>query len=120
SILSTVLIPLLLGSGSFVLAEATDVHSTTTCVVDGLYQRTQAPVGTLAATVYGGEPEEVSELYTPASLRPALYDVTVTRSGPNFYRITGKDLFVRTRYCYEYAYSQEAILDLSRNELIFR
>lgn len=38
------------------------------------------------------------------------YDVTVTREGPNVYRVAGKDAYIRTRYCYEYVYSEDSLL----------
>src|SRR5262245_19340404 len=41
------------------------------------------------------------------------YEVTVTRKGSNNYKIDGKDIFITTRYCYEYVYSAEAILKMS-------
>lgn len=43
---------------------------------------------------------------------PALaenYEVSLTRKGSNVYKIDGKDIIIQTRYCYVYAYSEEAI-----------
>jgi hypothetical protein len=43
---------------------------------------------------------------------PALaqnYDVNLTRKGSNVYKVDGKDIIIQTRYCYVYAYSEEAI-----------
>lgn len=39
------------------------------------------------------------------------YEVTVTRKGANLYKVDGKEILIRTKYCYEYAYSETAILD---------
>ncbi|HFT7423984.1 TPA: hypothetical protein ACGRX9_000837 [Pseudomonas aeruginosa] len=55
---------------------------------------------------------------------PALaenYEVNLTRKGSNVYKIDGKDIFIQTRYCYVYAYSEEAILKTSgySGEVIF-
>ena len=55
---------------------------------------------------------------------PALaenYEVNLTRKGSNVYKIDGKDIFIQTRYCYAYAYSEEAILKTSGygGEVIF-
>ena len=47
---------------------------------------------------------------------PALaenYEVNLTRKGSNVYKIDGKDIIIQTRYCYVYAYSEEAILKTS-------
>ena len=55
---------------------------------------------------------------------PALaenYEVNLNRKGSNVYKIDGKDIFIQTRYCYVYAYSEEAILKTSGygGEVIF-
>lgn len=46
-------------------------------------------------------------------IRAENYAVNLTRKGSNVYKIDGKDVFVQTRYCYVYAYSEEAILKTS-------
>ena len=55
---------------------------------------------------------------------PALaenYEVNLTREGSNVYKIDGKDIIIQTRYCYVYAYSEEAIFKSSGygGEVIF-
>lgn len=49
------------------------------------------------------------------------YQLTVTRKEKNLYKVTGKDLFIVTKYCYEYVYYADAILRTSgvASELIF-
>ncbi|MBI5270766.1 MAG: hypothetical protein HY856_13935 [Burkholderiales bacterium] len=49
------------------------------------------------------------------------YELTVTRKGSNVYKVDSKSIIVRTRYCYVYAYSEEAILKWNGygGELIF-
>ena len=49
------------------------------------------------------------------------YEVRLTRKGSNVYKIDGKDIIIQTRYCYVYAYSEEAIFKASGydGELIF-
>ena len=49
------------------------------------------------------------------------YEVSLTRKGSNIYKIDGKDIIIQTRYCYVYAYSEEAIFKASGygGELIF-
>jgi hypothetical protein len=41
------------------------------------------------------------------------YTVNVTRKGPQLYKVTGKDLYVATRSCYEYVYYEDAVLRMS-------
>ena len=55
---------------------------------------------------------------------PALaenYEVNLTRKGSNVYKIDGKDIIIQTRYCYVYAYSEEALFKSSGygGEVIF-
>ena len=55
---------------------------------------------------------------------PALaenYEVNLTRKGSNVYKVDGKDIIIQTRYCYVYAYSEEAIFKTSGydGEVIF-
>lgn len=49
------------------------------------------------------------------------YEVSLTRKDSNVYNIDGKDIIIQTRYCYVYAYSEEAIFKTSGygGELIF-
>ena len=49
------------------------------------------------------------------------YEVNLTRKGSNVYKIDGKDIIIQTRYCYVYAYSEEAIFKKSGygGEVIF-
>ena len=49
------------------------------------------------------------------------YEVNLTRKASNVYKIDGKDIIIQTRYCYVYAYSEEAIFKTSGygGEVIF-
>jgi hypothetical protein len=39
-----------------------------------------------------------------------LYEFSVSRASGNIYTVSGKDIIIQTRYCYEYAYSEDAVL----------
>lgn len=39
-----------------------------------------------------------------------LYELSVTRKSSNIYAVDGKQIILQTRYCYVYAYSEQAIL----------
>ena len=49
------------------------------------------------------------------------YEVNVTRKESNFYKVTGSDIYIQTRHCYEYEYYTDAILIMSgyTGEIIF-
>ena len=41
------------------------------------------------------------------------YEVSLTRKSSNVYKVDGQDIIIQTRYCYVYAYSEEAIFKSS-------
>lgn len=49
------------------------------------------------------------------------YEISVTRKDSNLYKVDGKSIIIKTKYCYEYVYSSEAILRTSgrSGKLIF-
>lgn len=55
----------------------------------------------------------------PASA--ANYDVRVTRRDSNLYEVQGKDIYILTRYCYEYVYHEDALLRMhgTAGEIVF-
>jgi hypothetical protein len=54
---------------------------------------------------------------------PDSYRVTVTRKEANLYQVDRSKTYIKTKYCYEYVYSEQAILVYERgslnNKLIF-
>jgi hypothetical protein len=53
------------------------------------------------------------------------YEVQITRKYQNLYKVDNTDIWIQTRYCYEYSYSEKAILKysgygFSKGELIFK
>ena len=98
-------ITLMSGPGT---AIATSSRSTS-CDIKGVYNGVDTPVGTIALTVMG-QAEEVSKVLVPTELKSGSYDVSVTRKGQDLYRVDGTSTYIGTRYCYEYAYSQKAVL----------
>ncbi len=43
------------------------------------------------------------------------YNVTATRSAQNFYTLAGSTVILKTNFCYEYAYSESAVLTMTGN-----
>jgi len=50
-----------------------------------------------------------------ASVSPGTYKITVKRESQDLYKITNQDIYIKTRYCYEYAYSEDVILEIESN-----
>lgn len=46
----------------------------------------------------------------PGYVHANTWEINVTRKDSNLYQITGKDSFVNTKYCYVYAFSEDAYL----------
>lgn len=55
-------------------------------------------------------------LLTVAAAYAEVYSMTVTRKDTDLYRIDGTRLYVETRWCYEFAIGEEAILRYDPNE----
>lgn len=57
----------------------------------------------------------------PSAAMADNYEVSVTRKGSNLYKVDLKDIFIHTRYCYEYVYGETSILKMSGStgEIIF-
>ena len=54
--------------------------------------------------------EDVKLLLIPTDIDKGNYTVNITRKDSNLYEIEGKNIYIETKYCYEYSYSQEVIL----------
>lgn len=57
-----------------------------------------------------GEFEEAELILTPTKLEVGKYKLTVSRKASNLYKVERQDIFIETRYCYEYATYDEVIL----------
>ncbi len=49
------------------------------------------------------------------------YRVNVTRKSSNIYKVTNEDIYIETKYCYEYVYYADALLKMNdyTGEIIF-
>lgn len=70
-----------------------------------------APLFFLLAISYGGGSAVTNDNYR----------ISVTREDSNLYRVLGKDLYIETRYCYEYVYGENSLLKMSGRigEIVF-
>lgn len=61
-------------------------------------------------------------MFMSSSVNAGLYELNVTRKDQNIYQVLGNKTIIQTRYCYEYSYSADAILDTSvgHGQLIFK
>ena len=99
---------------AMLVASAAPTHAVsggnaTSCDVRGAYSVVDVPAGSIALTNLG-QPEEISQVLVPTDLKSGAYDVLVTRKGQDLYRVDGTSTYLRTQFCYEYAYAQKAVL----------
>lgn len=53
-----------------------------------------------------------------SSIFATYYKVNITRKGSNLYQVQFTNIFIVTRYCYEYCYYEDAIYDDTHDLLI--
>lgn len=81
------------------------------CDIASVLKEVTVDPHTIAEGEYG-EFEEISRLFVPASVEDGRFRASVTRKGKDVYQVDGVGLMLRTRYCYEYSYSEDVVLDL--------
>ena len=62
-----------------------------------------------------GNIEEAKAVFVPTKIDAGKYEVELTRIDSNFYQICGTNLYVETKYCYEQATRDDAILWVTSN-----
>ena len=62
-----------------------------------------------------GNVKSVKAVYVPTEVDLGRYDVKLTRVDTDFYHVYGTNVYIATRYCYEYARQDEAILNVKSN-----
>lgn len=62
-----------------------------------------------------GNLEDANLLLVPTDIEIGVYEVRVTRKAQDLYKLEGTNLYIETRYCYEYAFSEDAIMKLESN-----
>ena len=79
-----------------------------------IYEKVELKSGAKAITNLGGI-ESAEAVLIPTKVDVGKYEVELTRVDANFYRICGTSLYIETKYCYEYATSDDAILNITSN-----
>lgn len=92
--------------------------------IAGIYEKVELKTGSKVLDSYGNV-KEAKAVYVPAKIDTGKYEVELTRIDSNFYQICGTNLYIETKYCYEYATRDDAILNVTssygytRGEVIF-
>ena len=85
------------------------VSSGDTYDVAQVYEAVELKSGSKSIDSYGNV-EDAKIVLVPTKLDEGKYSVELTKVDSNFYKIYGTDLYIETKYCYEYCYSEEVIL----------
>lgn len=65
-----------------------------------------------AKVIEGENAKDIKLLLVPTTPKAGNYKVHVTRVASDIYKVDEANIYVETRYCYEYSYGQEVILDV--------
>lgn len=58
---------------------------------------------------------DAKKIFVPTKYNTGRYDVELTKIDTDFYHVVGTSIYIETKYCYEYAYRDEAILNITSN-----
>ena len=92
--------------------------------IAGIYEKVDLKSGSKVLDSYGNV-KDAKAVYVPTKIETGKYEVELTRIDSNFYQICGTNLYIETKYCYEYATRDDAILNVTssygytRGEVIF-
>ena len=92
--------------------------------IAGIYEKVELKTGSKILDSYGNV-NDAKAVYVPTKIDTGKYEVELTRIDSNFYQICGTNLYIETKYCYEYATRDEAIFSITssygytRGEVIF-
>ena len=92
--------------------------------IAGIYEKVELKSGSKVLDSYGNV-KDAKAVYVPTKIDTGKYEVELTRIDSNFYQICGTNLYIETKYCYEYATRDDAILNVTssygytRGEVIF-
>lgn len=100
------------------------IDSSSSYDVDGFYSGIEPESNTLVLTS-NDELTEAKLVLLPTKIDEGNYAISITRKGSNLYKIDGKNIYIKTRYCHEYSHGQDAILKVegsygyTKGKLIF-
>jgi len=84
------------------------------CDVAEFYQAIEPDYGVKVLTT-SGDIEDAELILVPARIEEGTYEIEITRKGSNIYKLEGTKYYIETRYCYEYATYDDAILKVDNN-----
>jgi hypothetical protein len=92
--------------------------------IAGIYEKQELKSGAKIIDSYNNV-KEAKYVLIPTKIDTGKYSVELTRIDSNFYQICGTSIVIETKYCYEYATRDDAVLNITssygytRGEVIF-
>ncbi len=108
-LLLIVVAPILLSSSTHEATRSSESYD-----VVCIYEKIDLKSGAKSLDSYGNI-KDAKAVFEPTDLDRDKYTVELTRIDSNFYQICGTSLYIETRYCYEYAIREDAILNITSN-----
>ncbi|SHF87627.1 hypothetical protein SAMN05444274_11156 [Mariniphaga anaerophila] len=84
------------------------------CDVVNFYEAIEPETGMKVLTS-GGDLEEPELLLLPTEFEEGVYEIEITREESNLYEIEGTAYYIETKFCYDFASRDEAILKVKSN-----
>lgn len=82
--------------------------------IAAIYEKVELKDGAKSIDSYGNV-KDAKAVLVPTKIDTGKYQVELTRIDTNFYQICGTSLYIETKYCYEYAMREDAILNITSN-----
>lgn len=79
-----------------------------------IYEGIELQSGSKSIDTYGNV-EDAKIVLVPTKLDEGKYSIELTKIDSNIYKIDGTSLYIETRYCYEYATRDDAVLIIESN-----
>lgn len=116
----------LLLTATLILSASTTISSSQANSYDiaGIYEKQELKSGSKVIDSYN-DVKEAKYVLIPTKIDTGKYSVELTRIDSNFYQICGTSIVIETKYCYEYATRDDAVLNITssygytRGEVIF-
>jgi hypothetical protein len=117
---------LIVCSGLFVMLTSfsSKIKPSSSCDIDGFYSGREPESNTLVLTS-NDELVEAKLVLVPTKMDIGSYTISITRKGSNLYKIDGENIYIKTRYCNEYTYRHDVVLEVessygyNKGKLIF-
>lgn len=103
-------VPLFVSADSPVISNV----SSSSYDIAGIYEKVELKSGSKVIDAMGSV-SDASAVLVPTKVDEGKYEVELTRVDKDFYQICGTSLYIETKYCYEYATWDDAILNITSN-----